>query len=216
MIYTDIEQKSADWYAMRCGCVTSSRLNDVVAKLKRKDGEAAARANYRKELAIERLTGNTYDHYVSPYMEWGTENEPLARTEYELLTGNTVTSIGGALHDSIKYFWASTDSLVNDDGILEIKCPTSINHLDVWVSGEIPEEYHWQMLGGMACTGRQWCDFVSFDPRMPEELRLFVKRFPRNDALVRAAELEVGQFLKEVDEMVTKLKELGSGRLVAG
>lgn len=207
MIYHDIEQGSADWHQMRCGCCTSSRLNDALAKLKDPKKESAARANYRKELAIERLTGNTYTHYVSPYMEWGTENEPLARTEYELFTGLEVTPIGLALHDRIKYFSASTDGLVGTDGMLEIKCLTSINHLDILVSGEIPEEYHWQMLGGMACTGREWCDFVSFDPRMPDDLKLFVKRFPRDDKLLRGMEADVEQFLKEVDELLAKLKE---------
>lgn len=207
MIHYDLEQLSPEWLAMRCGCVTASRLNDALAKLKDPKKEAQARANYRKELAIERLTGMTYDHYVSAPMLHGIENEPLARTEYEIATGNEVTRIGLAQHDEIKWFSASTDGLVGADGILEIKCLNSINHLDILISGEIPEEYHWQMLGGMACTGRQWCDFVSFDPRMPDDLRLFIKRFPRNDALIRGMELEVKQFLSEVDALLEKLKE---------
>jgi putative phage-type endonuclease len=206
MIIRDIDQGTADWLQMRCGCCTASRLNDALAKLKRKDGESAARANYRKELVIERLTNSTADHFTSEAMAWGTNTEPLAREEYEAMTGNTVDRIGLAMHDSIKWFSASTDGLVGDDGILEIKCLNSINHLDILVSGEIPEDYHWQMLGGMACTGRQWCDFVSFDPRMPEGLQLFVKRFPRNDALISGMELEVTQFLLEVEQMVSAVK----------
>lgn len=200
-------QGDLDWMNMRCGAVTSSRLVDALAKPKRvKDKEVgkelACRATYRKELAIERLTGKTADHYVSKPMEWGTANEPVARTEYELAMGKEVKQIALAMHPSIKWFSASTDGLVGDDGILEIKCLNSINHLDILVAGEIPEEYHYQMLGGMACAERQYCDFVSFDPRLPEKLQLFVKRFERDDARIAAMELEVQQFLKEVENTV--------------
>ena len=161
MIIDDLIQGTPEWLTMRHGCCTASRLNDALAKLKDPKKESAARANYRKELAIERLTGLAYEHYVSDAMWHGIENEPLARTEYELATGLEVNEIGLAMHDRIKWFSASTDGLIGDDGILEIKCLTPINHLDILSSGEIPEDYHWQMLGGMACTGRQWCDFFN-------------------------------------------------------
>jgi len=203
----ELEQGTPEWLQMRCGCVTASRLRDSLAKLKDPKKESEARAKYRKQLVIERLTGRTTETYVSDYMIWGTETEPQARIEYEMATGNEVQQIGLAMHDSIKWFSASTDGLVGDDGILEIKCLNSVNHLDILISGEIPEDYHWQMLGGMACTGRQWCDFVSFDPRMPEGLQLFVRRFPRNEALISGMELEVSQFLLEVEQMVTAVKE---------
>lgn len=205
-------QGDLDWFNMRCGSVTSSRLNDALARPKRvKDKEMGkelvSRANYRKELVIERLTGKTAEHYVSSYMEWGTLNEPVARTEYELATGRDVKQIALAMHPKIKYFSASTDGLVGDDGCLEIKCLSSINHLDILVSGEIPEEYHLQMLGGMACAERQWCDFVSYDPRMPEGLQLFIKRFERDDAFINGMLLDVSQFLQEVDATVELLLE---------
>lgn len=207
MPIVEIEQGTADWLQMRCGCCTSSRLNDALAKLKRKDGESAARATYRKQLVIERLTGRATENYVSDAMIWGTETEPQARIEYEMHSGLEVKQIGLAMHPSIKWFSASTDGLVGNDGILEIKCLSSVNHLDILMSGEIPEEYHWQMLGGMACTERQWCDFVSFDPRMPEGLQLFVKRFPRDQALISGMELEVEQFLSEVERDLSALKD---------
>jgi len=207
MIIDDLEQGTPEWLQMRAGSGTSSRLNDMLAKLKDPKKESAARANYRKELVIERLTGRAFPHYVSDAMIWGTENEPLARTEYEMLTGHEVKPIGLAMHNEIKYFSASTDGLVGDDGILEIKCLGSLNHLDILLSGEIPTDYHLQMLGGMACAERDWCDFVSFDPRLPDDLKLFVKRFKRDDALIRGMELEVVQFLSEVEAMVLKLKE---------
>jgi putative phage-type endonuclease len=206
MIIDDLEQGTEQWFAMRCGSCTASRLNDALAKLKDPKKESAARANYRKELAIERLTGRAYPHYVSDAMIHGIENEPLARTEYEMATGADVRSIGLAMHNEIKYFSASTDGLVGKDGMLEIKCLGSINHLDILLAGEIPDDYHWQMLAGMACAERDWCDFVSFDPRLPDDLKLFVKRFKRDDALIRGMELEVVQFLSEVEAMVLKLK----------
>lgn len=212
MIHYDLEQGSADWLAMRAGSATASRLVDALAKLKDPAKEAAARRDYRKELAWERLTGKSMRHYVSPAMEWGTENEPMARTEYELMTGNEVTPIGLAMHPSIKWFSASTDGLVGRDGLLEIKCLTPLNHLDVLAKEEIPTDYHWQMLAGMACTERQWCDFVSFDPRMPDGLKLFVKRMERDDPLIRGMECDVQQFLKEVDALV---KEIEAKKLVA-
>ena len=211
MIIDGLEQGTKEWFDMRCGCATASRLNDALAKLKDPKKESAARARYRKELAIERLTGRAMPHYVSDAMIWGTENEPLARTEYEMYTGKEVTPIGLAMHPSIKWFSASMDGLVGDDGLIEIKCLESINHLDIIVSGEIPEDYHWQMLAGMACTERQWCDFVSFDPRMPDGLKLFVKRMERDDALIRGMECDVEQFLKEVESLV---KEIEAKKLV--
>jgi putative phage-type endonuclease len=212
------EQGTAEWLQMRCGAVTSSRLNDALAKPKRvKDKEInkelECRARYRKELVIERLTGRTAAHYVSDEMEWGTINEPLARAEYELATGNEVEQIALAMHPSIKWFSASTDGLVGGSGCLEIKCLKSINHLDILIAGEIPEDYHWQMLGGMACAEREWCDFVSYDPRMPEGLQLFVKRFHRIDALISGMELEIQQFLADVEHttllLTNKREEMG-------
>lgn len=207
MIVEDLIQLTPEWLAMRCGCCTSSRLNDALAKLKDPNKESAARATYRKELVVERLTGRTTAHYVSDAMLHGSETEPIARAEYEIATGREVKQIGLAVHPAIKYFAASTDGLVGDDGILEIKCLNSINHLDILATGEIPETYHWQMLGGMACTERSFCDFVSFDPRFPEPYQLFIKRFERNDALIAGMELEVQFFLEQVDESLKLLKE---------
>jgi putative phage-type endonuclease len=175
---------------------------------KRKDmKEAAARAQYKRELVIERLTGNTYDHYVSPYMEWGQQQEKFAREEFTLRTGLPVTKIGLAYHPDIKWYSASTDGLVGDDAILEIKCLTPMSHLDILMSGEIPADYHEQMLGGMDCTERSKCYFVSYDPRFPEPQQMFIKLFERQDAVIRGMRLEVTQFLSEVEEMLVKVKE---------
>ena len=201
----DCEQGGSEWLQMRCGAVTASRMSDVLAKRKDKT-EAAPRANYRKELVIERLTGLTADHFVTKWMEEGTYNEPLARAAYELATDSDVQPVGYCMHDSIKWFGGSPDSLVGADGLLEIKCPKSENHLDILLAGVVPDEYKPQMLAEMACSGRQWVDFVSFDPRMPKHLQLFVRRFNRDEKAIEAMESEVKTFLAEVEYMMAVLQ----------
>ena len=210
----DMEQGSGEWLQQRVGACTGSRVGDVLAK--RRDGkEAAPRRDYKHELVIERLTGLAYEHYVSPYMEHGTLNEPLARTEYELLSDREVAQVGYAMHPKIAWFGASPDALVGDDGLLEVKCLTTANHLDIILAQEIPDEYKPQMLAEMACAERKWVDFVSFDPRLPKHLQLFVKRFERNDALISGMELEVVQFLSEVESMTEKLSKEHYGKTAA-
>lgn len=201
-----IEQRSPEWIKARCGCVTGSRVCDVMAKLKRKEGESAARYGYKMELAAETLTGRAMDHYCSPDMERGTELEPMARSEYEIQRGILCDQVGFVLHDGIDRFGSSPDGLIGDDGLIEIKAPRIMTHLEYIMQGVPPEEYLWQMMAAMSCTGRQWCDFVSYCPDLPEDLQLFVKRVPRDDKLISAMELEVVQFLKEVDELVSKIK----------
>lgn len=205
-IIEGMEQRSADWLAMRVGMATASRVCDVMAVRKDKK-EAAARADYRKQLVCERLTGLTASNYVSPYMLDGILNEPLAREVYEMQADEEVTEVGFAIHPRIKWFGASPDSLVGKDGLLEIKCLASHNHLDILLAKEIPEEYHPQLLAELACAERQWVDFVSFDARMPKNMRLFVKRFHRDEAKIEAMEKEVEKFLAEVEEMLSTLEQ---------
>lgn len=217
MIYADVEQRSKEWFDMRAGSATGSRILDIVDRLKvnGKSGKAGdykqAHQDYKWELVCERLTGRCMDHFVTPYMEDGIANEPLARAAYEIETGADVYPIGLAMHDRIKWFSASPDSLVGEDGLLEIKCLKSTNHLEIIRSGVIPAEYCPQLLAEMACTGRQWVDFVCFDPNMPEELQLFVRRFQRNDELIVLMEQEVEKFLAEVEEALAAVK---SGAMV--
>lgn len=200
-----LQQQTPEWLHMRCGIVTASRMCDVMAKLKR-GGESAARYNYKKELVYENITGLTYDTYVSPAMEHGIENEPLARAAYEHDHGIEVADGGFFLHDEISKFGASPDGLIGEDGLLQIKCPTSAVHLETLLSGEIPEDYEWQMLAEMDCSNRQWCDFVSFDPRMPKHLRKFEKRFMRDEARIAEMRDEVCRFLLEVIDLIKKLE----------
>lgn len=202
----EVEQGSADWVKMRVAMVTGSRVADVMAKLKKKEGEAAVRANYRMELIVENLTGLAVDHYVSPAMEHGIEFEPLARAAYEMATGNEVDPGGFAIHPRIERFGSSPDGRIGTDGLLEIKCPTSDTHLGYLLAGTVPEEYQPQMMAEMACTGRKWVDFVSFDPRMPQHLQLFIRRFEWNDARIGEMEREVEKFLGEVNEMLAKIE----------
>lgn len=200
----EIIQGSPEWFSVRLGRVTASRVADVVAKTK--TGWGASRANYMAELIAERLTGEAAPSFSSAAMQWGTEMEPMARAAYEFRTDATVETIGFVAHPSILMSGASPDGLVGSDGLVEIKCPNTATHIDTLMGDTIDGKYQTQMQWQMACTGRQWCDFVSFDPRMPESMRLFIQRVKRDD--VRIAELEnsVCDFLVEVDSKVQNLR----------
>ena len=201
-----MEQGSADWFAARCGRVTASRVADVVARTK--TGYSASRANYLAQLVAERLTGDVAESYTNAAMAWGTEMEPEARTAYEFLHNAAVTEVGFVEHPGIAMAGASPDGLVGDDGLVEIKCPQTATHIETLRGGTVPGKYLTQMLWQMACTGRQWCDFVSYDPRMPDAMRLFVKRVPRDDARIAELEAEVVAFLTELDTTVAELTRL--------
>lgn len=196
-------QGSEEWFAHRLGRVTASRLSDVVAKLK--TGEAASRAGYRAELVAERLTGKRVEGFTNAAMAWGTAAEPLARAAYEAEMGLFVAETGMIDHPTIAMAGASPDGLVSIDGQIEAKCPETKNHIDTILSGSAPAKYIPQMQWQMACTGRAWCDFISFDPRMPQEMQLFVVRVLRDDALIAHYEAEVIKFLAEVDDTILKL-----------
>lgn len=201
----DLVQRSAEWHQIRLGKVTASRVADVIAKTK--SGPAASRANYMAELIAERLTETTAEQYQNAAMAWGTEKEPDARAAYEFRTDATVQEIGFVIHPKIDASGASPDGLVGDEGMLEIKCPNTAGHLETLLGQEIAGKYVTQMQWQMACTGRAWCDFASFDPRMPENMRLFIKRVDRDDKRISELETEVAAFLLE---MAVKLSQLNS------
>lgn len=196
-------QGSEEWFASRMGKVTASKIKDVIAKIK--TGEAAARRDYRIQLVTERLTGQREQGYTSPDMQWGTDTEPQARSAYESETGNLVAEVGMIDHPSISMTGASPDGLIGAEGMLEIKCPKTATHLQTLMEGKVPSQYIPQMQWQMACTGRQWVDFVSFDPRLPAEYQLFIKRVERDDALIAEYEAAVIQFLAEVDATIEGL-----------
>lgn len=196
-------QGSPEWFAQRMGRVTASRVADVIAKTK--SGYSTSRENYCVELALERLTGNRQESFSNDAMKWGTETEPLARAAYEAKTGAIVDEVGMVAHPTIAMSGASPDGQIDGDGLLEVKCPKSATHASTLLSGKPDNKYITQMMWQMSCTGRQWCDFVSFDPRFPQPLQLFQKRIDRDEDAIKALESEVVIFLSEVDAMVNKL-----------
>jgi putative phage-type endonuclease len=200
---SNIIQGSPEWFMQRLGKVTASRLADVVAK--GKSGEAASRANYRAELIAERLTGKAQEGFTNAAMKWGTECEPLARAAYEAEFGLLVEEVGMIQHPRIAMSGASPDGLVSIGGQIEIKCPETKAHIDTMLSGAAPSKYIPQMQWQMACTGRAWCDFVSFDPRLPASMQMFVRRVLRDDALIAEYEQAVIVFLAEVDSTIERL-----------
>lgn len=191
---------TAEWVKARIGIVTASRLGDVMAKRKDKQ-EAAPRRNYMRELVAERMTGFAIDHYVSPAMQWGLDYENEGKEYYEALSGNLIEPAGFILHRSIADFGATPDGFLSPDGVFEMKAPTTSTHLDWIIDGKVPPEYKPQMLGEMMCTGRQWCDFSSYDPRMPENKRLFVRRYEPTAAEFAEIEDAVRAFLLDLDRL---------------
>ncbi|MGE0533183.1 MAG: lambda exonuclease family protein [Hyphomonadaceae bacterium] len=199
-----IEQGTPEWRAQRCGKVTASRIADMLARTK--TGWGASRANYAAQLICERLTGAPADGYASDAMRFGAENEPLARAAYEFRTDRTVELCGFVDHPRIAMSGASPDGLVGADGLIEIKVPNTATHIETLLSGAVPEKYIMQMMWQIACTGRAWCDYVSFDPRLPEEMRLFIRRIERDDTLCARLEKETELFLAEIDDKIKTLR----------
>jgi len=205
----EMEQGSEAWAQARCGLVTASRASDVIAVVR--NGEAAVRRNYRAELISEILTGVPYPRYLSQEMKWGIAKEPEARVAYELAHDVLVETCGFILHPGVDRFGASPDGLVGDDGLIQIKCPNTATHLSWLMSGVIPVEHMPQMLAEMSCTQRAWCDFVSYDPRLPEHLQLFVRRFSRDAKLIAVLEREVENFNQQIDELLAALPQKPTG-----
>jgi putative phage-type endonuclease len=198
-----IEQGSSEWLAQRAGHATASRFKDVLAKIK--TGEAATRRNYRVQLVTERLTGQPCETYTNAAMQWGTDQEPAARSAYEAHTGDLVEQAVFILHPGMAWAGASPDGLIGDDGGIEIKCPyQSTVHVET-LQGGMPSEHMPQVQGVMWITGRQWVDFVSYDPRMPEHLQLYVQRIARDEKYIAELEKAVVAFLGEVSVMHQQL-----------
>ena len=199
-----IEQGTDAWHQLRLGKVTASRVADIMAKTK--TGVSASRGNYLIELALQRVTGTIEPMYTNEAMAWGTATEPQARVAYEVKTSNFVDQIAFVEHDIIEWFGCSPDGLVGKDGLIEIKCPNSATHWATIKDGKPPNKYVIQMQTQMACTGRKWCDFVSFDPRMPERSQLFICRVERDQKMIDEIETEVMQFLIEVFDEVNLMR----------
>lgn len=199
----DVEQGTDAWKQARLGRVTASRVADVVAKTK--TGWGASRANYMADLIAERLTGVAAERFQNAAMQWGTDTEAEARAAYSFRVDADVVEVGFMPHPVIPMTGASPDGLVGDDGLLELKCPNTATHLEILLGGPIATKYITQMMWQMACTDRKWCDFVSYDPRLPEAMRLFLHRVERDDNMVKYLENEVSLFLGEIDAKVADL-----------
>jgi putative phage-type endonuclease len=198
-----MEQGTAEWLAARCGKVTASRAADVIAKTK--SGWGASRANYMGELIAERLTGTPAEKYTNAAMQWGTDTEAAARAAYQFEKMTPVVKVGFVLHPSIAMAGASPDGFVGDDGLIECKCPNTATHIETLLGQSVPSKYIWQIQFQIACTGRQWCDFVSYDPRLPESMSLFVHRVPRDGEAIEYLEKEIRAFISEMDEKLSAL-----------
>lgn len=199
----EIIQGSPEWHAARCGKVTASRVADLIAKTK--TGWGASRANYMAELVAERLTGTQAAGYSNAAMQWGADMEPEARENYAFVSDVEVEQVGFVLHPTISMAGASPDGLVGNDGLVEIKCPNTATHIDTLIGQAVPAKYVTQMQWQLACTGRAWCDFVSYDPRMPEGMQLFIRRVTRDAEAIAQLEADVAAFLAELDEKVATL-----------
>ena len=200
-----MEQRTDEWFAARLGKVTASRVADVIAKTK--TGYGAGRANYMADLVVERLTGKKAQGFTNAAMEWGTEQEPHAKAAYAAKTGILIEDVGFIDHPTIAMSGASPDGFA-EEGLIEVKCPNSSTMLEYILDGKPPQKYITQMQWQMACTGRPFCDFVSFDPRLPERLQLLVVRIPRDDDYIKMLEQEVTIFLQELDDKLNKLEKV--------
>ena len=200
-----MEQRTDEWFTARLGKVTASRVADVIAKTK--TGYGAGRANYMADLVVERLTGKKAQGFTNAAMEWGTEQEPHARAAYSAKTGIMVEEVGFIDHPTVAMSGASPDGFA-EEGLIEVKCPNTATHLEYVLAELPPLKYFTQMQWQMACTGRPFCDFVSFDPRLPERLQLLVVRIPRDDDYIKMLEQEVTVFLQELDDKLNKLEKV--------
>lgn len=200
----ETEQRTDAWFAARLGKATASRMGDLLARTK--TGYGASRAAYMGQLITERLAGVKSATFQSASMRRGTELEPQARAAYSFLRGVEVEEVGFVPHPTIADSGASPDGLIGKDGLIEIKVPEIHNHVETLLGEPIASKYVSQMHFQMACTGRAYCDFVSFCPEMPSGMDLFVERVKRNDVFIAGMELEIRKFLAELDAKVAALR----------
>ena len=202
---SEVEQGSPEWFALRLGKVTASRIKDVIATTK--TGYSTSRDKYMTQLLLERITNTVAESYTNDAITWGTEQEPFARAKYEGLASTLVEQVAFVNHPTIPMSGASPDGLVMDDGLVELKCPMSHTHLES-ILGGIDDQYMPQVQWQMAVTGRSYTDLCSYDPRFPEHLQLVVKRINRDNDYIAKLEKEVVKFLAELDDKVNKVNKI--------
>lgn len=202
--YINIEQGSDEWKLARLGHVTASNMADVMSKGKG-SAEAIGRYKYKVRLVAERLTQTVAESYSNAAMEWGIEQEQFACMEYEAATNQLVDKTGFWLHPNIPYLGVSPDRLVNHNGLIEVKCPNTTTHLGYLFEGKIPTDYYKQIQCQLWVTDREWCDFVSYDPRLPKRNQLLIVRTERDESLIAEMKAETLKFLDEVENLIIKL-----------
>lgn len=199
-----IEQRTEQWFQQRAGHLTASRIADMMATTR--SGWGASRANYAAQLIAERLTGVAESGFTNAAMQWGIDTEAEARSAYEFIHGATVVEAPFVLHPAIEWSGASPDGFVGDKGLIEIKCPNTATHIATLRGEAIADKYIKQMQWQMACTNTEWCDFASYDPRLPVEMQLHVRRVERDDKLIAEIEAAAVVFLDEIAATVAELE----------
>jgi putative phage-type endonuclease len=202
--YINIEQGSDEWKVARLGHVTASNMADVMSKGKG-SAEAIGRYKYKVRLVAERLTQTAAESFSNAAMEWGVEQEQFAAMEYEAANNVLTDKTGFWLHPDIKWLGVSPDRLVGHEGLIEVKCPNTTTHLGYLFENKIPTDYFKQIQCQLWVTGRQWCDFVSYDPRLPKRNQLLIVRTERDESLIAEMEAETLKFLDEVENLIIKL-----------
>ena len=208
------EQGGEEWKAARIGSLGASRLHDAIARTR--TGWGASRNNLMAELIVERLTGIQQNGFTTLAIQHGIDTEPEARTAYEFWSNVEVVEVGLIRHPTIPNTHASPDGLIALDGVLETKCPNTATHLETLLGAPIPAKYITQIQWQLCCSGRQWADYVSYDPRLPEAMRLFVQRVQRDDERIEELEEMVRDFLGELDEKLARLRALAEPLAMAG
>lgn len=201
-----MKQQSEEWFLERAGCVTASKFKDVMAVSKKSGKPLKARADYLIDTVTERMTGQPLMTFTNAAMQWGIDNEPAARLAYEIVTGNACLESSFIKHPSMPFVGCSPDGLIDSDGGTEYKCPAnSANHMATLINNTMPTEHTAQVQGCMWVADCQWWDFVSYDPRMPKHLQLFIQRIERDDTYISELSVSVSVFLKEVTDMIDSL-----------
>ncbi|WP_273782699.1 lambda exonuclease family protein [Bartonella sp. ML69XJBT] len=202
-----MQQRTAEWFQARLGKVTASNIYNILSKTA-KGTPTSKYEDYKIKLMTERLTGEISQSYITPAMQWGIEHEEEALKEYAFIYDTQITQCGFIQHPTIQMAGASPDGLIDKDGLIEIKCPQSSNHLRFFMDNEIKPEYLAQMQFQMACTGRKWCDFISYDPRFTGNSSLFrmkIKRIHRDDKQIEQINQAVESFLAEIEQEIQRI-----------
>jgi len=204
-----MEQRSEEWFAARAGKFTASRVGALMA-VGRNGKPLKGREELISTLAVERLTGHCVETYSNAAMQRGTEMEPEARDAYVFETGHVVEEVAFVEFANLPNTGCSPDGLIGDDGMVEIKCPSAMNrHIGALRNADHAKEYRWQLQHQLLCTGRDWVDIVSYDPRFPASLQLAIHRVERDNGALEELTKAIGVADKEVEALVEELRKMG-------